>query len=101
MILLVFVAMVAIVAIAGFIGYTVTRNSMPGGTGYIPAGERLREPPGVQSVTNVTRPAEIWQADSARANLAEDSAAAAVEGIATDTAGSLVLTPTSEGRRTR
>jgi serine/threonine protein kinase len=90
MILLVFVAMAAIVTCAGYIGYQVTRsNSLPGGDGH------------TSPVTKVTRPAKVWQADSARANLAERSTAVAVEAIATDTAGSLVLTPTSEGRRTR
>lgn len=88
MILLVFVAMAAIVACAGYIGYTVTRT-MPGGAGHS------------SQVTNVTRPAEIWQADSARANLAEDPVASAADKIANDTAGSQVLAPTSEGRRTR
>jgi len=89
MILLVFLAMAAIVAIAAFIGYTVTRNTTASGSGHNSVA------------TKVTRQANVWQADSARANLAEASAATAVEAIATDTAGSLVLTPTSEGRRTR
>jgi hypothetical protein len=89
MILLVFLAMAAIVAIAAFIGYTVTRNTTASGAAH------------TSTFTKVTRQANIWQADSARANPAEASAATAVEAIATDTAGSLVLTPTSEGRRTR
>ncbi|MEV0267431.1 MAG: protein kinase [Hamadaea sp.] len=89
MILLVFLAMAAIVAIAAFIGYTVTRNTTASGAAH------------TSTVANVTRQANIWQADSARANLAETSAATAVRAIATDTAGSRVLAPTSEGRRTR
>ncbi|WP_084557117.1 serine/threonine-protein kinase [Hamadaea tsunoensis] len=75
MILLVFVAMAAIVACAGYIGYSVTRNSVWGGSGHIDAPQ------------NVTRPAGIWQADSARVKLTEFRATSPE--------------PTTEGRRTR
>jgi hypothetical protein len=88
MILLVIVAMAAIVACAGWIGYSLTRNSLTTGAG---PTERF---------ANVTRAAEVWQADRARVSLAEGSAAVAVEPTATDTAGTIPALMT-EGRRTR
>ena len=88
MILLVIVAMAAIVACAGWIGYSLTRNSLTTGAG---PTERF---------ANVTRAAEVWQADRARVSLAEGSAAAAVEPTATDPAGTIPALMT-EGRRTR
>lgn len=78
MILLVIVAMAAIVACAGYIGYNLTRKSLAA--------------PGA----NVTRPASVWQAGQARVSLAAGPAATA----ATDKAGTLPAL-TTEGRRTR
>jgi serine/threonine-protein kinase len=74
MILLVIVAMAAIVACAGWIGYSLTRKSLTAAS------------------DNVARPAQMWQASRARVSLAED--------IATGTVGSLPA-HTTEGRRTR
>jgi serine/threonine-protein kinase len=88
MILLVIVAMAAIVACAGWIGYNLTRNSLTTGAG---PTERF---------ANVTRAAKVWQAGRARVSLAEGSAAVAVEPTATDTAGTIPALMT-EGRRTR
>jgi serine/threonine-protein kinase len=90
MMLLVFLAMAAIVACAGYIGYTVTRSLSPSGANHMVGHE------------NVTRTAQIWQADSAGVSLAEDFAAPAAGRTATtDTAGSAILAPRTEGRRTR
>jgi len=82
MILLVIVAMAAIVACAGYIGYTLTRNSLNA------------------APANVTRPAQVWQAGPARVSLAGDTAAPAADRIATDEAGTFPAL-TTEGRRTR
>jgi hypothetical protein len=78
MILLVIVAMAAIVACAGYIGYSLTRSSLTG------AG------------ANVTRPASGWSAGQARVSLADGFAAPTV----TDKAG-IHAALTTEGRRTR
>lgn len=63
MILLVIVAMVAIVACAGWIGYALTRSSLTAAS------------------EGVARPVQMWQAGRARVSLADD--------IATGVVGSL------------